>query len=193
MARQNRSKTENQTVGSKDVSIQSETNRETRIMNTIINTSVIIMSVMVEAFAGVMVEATGAMATGMVNAIGGEKAGEKVEKEFEQKLPEVNEKMKTMISEARKDAYAQFKQKEKEIQHALSNPAFDIGPKIVEKYDFKLPKLTEALDDKTLAQYTLLLLSEDTLFSEMFKELTRWMNGLPKFPAETAETKKVNV
>ena len=62
----------------------------------------------------------------------------------------------------------------------LSDSLFDTGPKIIEKYDFKLPKLTEELDDATLAQYTQLLTSGDPNFTEMFKELTTWLNSLPK-------------
>ena len=64
----------------------------------------------------------------------------------------------------------------------LSDSAFDNGSKIIEKYDFDLPKLTEELDDSTLAQYTQLLVSEDSTFSKMFKELVNWMNTLPKSP-----------
>jgi hypothetical protein len=85
----------------------------------------------------------------------------------------------------RKDVYAQLGQKEKEIEPLLSDSAFDVGPKIIEKYDFKLPKLTEELDDSALAQYAQLLISDDSSFTEMFTELTSWMNTLPKFPDKT--------
>ena len=67
----------------------------------------------------------------------------------------------------------------KKIKPLLSDQAFDVGPKIIEEYDFKLPKLTEELNDSALAQYTQLLVSEDPSFAKMFKELTSWMNTLP--------------
>jgi len=163
----------------------SESNREKRIVFTIANTSIIIMSSMMDAFGELMIQATGYMATGLATALGGEESGEEVKKEFDQKLPEVNEKMKAMISEVRDDLYAQFEQKRKQMQPLLSDPVFDVGPKIVEKYDFGLQKLNEELDDKTLAQYAVLFTSEDPLFVEMFQELTSWMDGLPNFPEKT--------
>jgi hypothetical protein len=166
---------------------QSAPTRETKIMNTVVNTSVIIMSAMMDAFGEIMVQATGTMATGIADALVGEESGEEIKKEFEQQLPKVNETMKTMVCDIRNDIYGQFKQKENEILQFFSDPEFDAGPKIVEKYNFNLPKLTDELDDKTLAQYTLLLVSEEPLFTEMFNELTRWMNRMPKFPEKKEE------
>jgi len=151
-------------------------------MNCIANTTIILMSTMMGAFTEVMMNATGAMASGIAEALGGKEAGEKVNEDVKLKLPEVDERMKTLISDARKDIYQQLKQRNKEINPLLSDPNFDIGPKIVEKYDFKLPKLTEELDDSTLAHYSKLLVSDDTSFAEMFKELTSWLNTLPKIP-----------
>jgi hypothetical protein len=172
----------NRTTESKNEGLKSKTNREKKIMNCVANTSIILMSTMMGAFTEVMVNATGAMVSGIAGALGGEEAGEKVDKDFKQGMPEVNEKMKKMISDVRKDVYAQFEQKSKEMKPFLSDTAFDIGPKIVEKYEFKLLKLTEELDDGALAQYTKLLVGEDPSFTEMFKELTNWLNTLPKIP-----------
>jgi len=156
--------------------------REKKIMNSIANVSILMMSIMMGAFSELMVNMTGAAASGMAGAVGGEEVEAKVKEEVKQKLPEANEKMKTMVSEIRKDIYTQFEQKRKEIEPFLSDPVFDAGPKIIEKYDFNLPKLTEELDDASLAQYTKLIMSEDPKFGKMFKALTEWMNRLPKEP-----------
>ena len=102
-------------------------------------------------------------------------------------MPEVDEKMKEMISDVRKDVYAQMVQKREEIVPFLSDPAFDLGPKIIAGYDFNLPRLTEELDDGALAQYSQLLVSEDPSFAEMFEKLTNWINTLPKFPDKSEE------
>jgi len=187
MARKNRSNPENQAPGKDDGASQKVTGREAKIMNSIINTTIILMSTMMDTFTEAMVNTTGAMASGMADAIVGKEASQKVNKEFRKKLPEADEKMKAMISEVRKDVYAQLEEKRKEMKSLLSDSAFDIGPKIVEKYDFRLPKLTEKLDDSTLAQYTQLLVSEDPRFAKMFKELTSWIEHTPKFPAKTSE------
>ena len=185
MARKKPSKTKNLTAHVKDGVLQSKTGRSDEIMNAMVNTSVILMSTMMGAFTQVIVNATGAMASGLAGAMGGEEAGEKVTEEFNQKLPEVDAKMKILISDIRKDLYAQMGQKKKEIEPLLSDPVFEVGPKIIEKYDFKLPKLTRELDDNALAQYSQLLVSEDSRFAKMFRELTEWLNSLPKIPEQT--------
>ena len=64
----------------------------------------------------------------------------------------------------------------------LSDRIFDKGPEIVDVYEFGLPKLTEELDDETIAEYAKLLVQEDKYFTEMFGELTAWMNSLPQLP-----------
>jgi hypothetical protein len=182
VARKSVRSTKNQTEKAKDAALQNNEGREDKIINSMANTSVILMSTMMGAFTQVIVNATGAMASGMVEAMGGKEAGDQVNQEIKQKLPEVDEKMKAMISDIRKDIYSQMRQKKQELEPLLSDPAFEVGPRIIEKYDFKLPKLTQELDDNTLAQYSQLLVSEDTRFAEMFKELTKWINSLPKPP-----------
>ena len=47
----------------------------------------------------------GAMASGMAEAMGGKEASDKVDKEIKQGLPELDEKMKAMISDLRKEIY----------------------------------------------------------------------------------------
>ena len=156
--------------------------RENRIMNAVANTSIILMSTLMDGFSEIIVGAAGAMASGMAEMVGGEEAKKEVETEFKQELPQVSEKMRAMISDIRKDLYAQMEQKRQEIKPFISDPIFDVGPETIEKYDFGIPKLTEELDDSTLAQYTYLLLSEDATFGELFRALGEWMNSLPEFP-----------
>jgi hypothetical protein len=180
MARKKLVNKKNLTARAQNATLDSKTTREDKIVNCMVNTSIILMSIMMGAFTQVMVSTAGAMASGMAEAMGGKEAGDKVNVEIKQKLPEVDEKMKAMISDIRKDIYAQMAQKSKELEPLLSDPAFEAGPKIVEKYDFKLPKLTQELDDNTLAKYSQLLVSEDKGFAKMFKELTEWINSLPK-------------
>jgi hypothetical protein len=180
MAKKKLSKTKKQTPEAKDIAPQAIGEQGDKIINSMVNTSVLLMSILMGAFGQVLVKATGAMAGGMAEAFGGKEAGDNVNQEINRKLPEVDEKMKTMISDMRKDIYFQMRQKKQEIEPLLSDPIFGVGPKIIEKYDFKLPKLTKELDDNTLAQYAQLLISEDIQFTEMFKELTEWINSLPK-------------
>ncbi len=87
-----------------------------------------------------------------------------------------------MISNMRKDIYAQINEKSKELEPYMQDPVFYDAQKIVEKYDFDLPKMSSQLDVNAVAQYTQLLVSGDKKFENMFKELTEWLNSLPKPP-----------
>jgi uncharacterized membrane protein len=170
-----------------DKSCQKEvkTIREKRIMNAVVNTSIILMGTLMGGFTELVMNASGAMASGMAEALGGEEAGREVRQGVKQKLPEVNDKMKAMMSDMRKDIYLQIEQKRKEIEPFLSDAVFDVGPKKIDEYNFGLPKLTEELDDDALAQYTYLLVSEDATFAELFIALSEWINTLPALPSKT--------
>jgi uncharacterized membrane protein len=162
-----------------------KTTREKRIMNAVVNTSIILMGTLMGGFTELVMNASGVMASGMAEAIGGEEAGEEVRQEVKQKLPEVNDKMRGMMSDMRKDIYLQIEQKRKEIEPFLSDPVFDVGLKKIDEYDFGLPKLTEELDDDALAHYTYLLVSEDATFAELFVALSEWINNLPALSSIT--------
>jgi hypothetical protein len=168
-------------INSKDKDIfESKGILEDKIIYAMANTSVILMSTMMGAFTQVIGSTMGAMASGMAEAIGGKETSDKVDKEIKKKQPELDAKMNSMISDIRKDIYSQMKQRKQELEQMLSDPTFAVGPKIIEKYDFKMPKLTQELDDNTLSMYSQLLINEDKDFGKMFKELTEWMNSLPK-------------
>ena len=53
-----------------------------------------------------MTNASDVMVSGMAETFGGEKASEEVHQEIKQKMPEVNDKTKYMISNMRKDIYS---------------------------------------------------------------------------------------
>jgi hypothetical protein len=164
----------------RDVTPLSETIREDKIIYAMANTSVILMSMMMGLFTQMLGSTMGAMASGMAEAIGGKEALDKVNLEIKQGLPEIDDKMKAGISDLRKEIYSQMTKKRQELELVFSDPIFEVGPKIIEKYDFNLPKLTEKLDDDALSQYSKLLVGEDIRFAKMFKELTEWINSLPK-------------
>ena len=124
-----------------------------KIMNLMLNSSVIMMSAMTSGLTKAMIIVSSAMASGMAGALGGKEAGDKAGKKTMEEMPKADEKVRTAVSGMRKSLAAQLESKSKQIKPILSNPAFDAGPKIVERYDFELPKLTEELDDETLAKY----------------------------------------
>jgi hypothetical protein len=172
--------TKNHSPKNEDVIPRSETNLEDKIIYAIANTSVILMSTMMDAFTQVIGSTMGAIASGMAGTLGGEEASDKVDQELKQGLPGIDEKMKAGISELRKEIYSQITQKRQDLERVFSDPVFEVGPKIIEEYDFNLPKLTQKLDDDVLSQYSKLIVNEDVRFAKMFKELIEWINSLPK-------------
>ncbi len=192
MPRKNSLESKNQPAQKENIgTTNGNPNREKRIMNAIVNTSIVLMGMLMGGFTELMVNVTGTVASGMAEAVSGEEAGEKVNKEFKEKVPEVNEKMKAMMSDMRKDMYTQIAQNIKEIEPFMSDPIFDIGPQKIDEYDFGIPKLTEELDDGTLAQYSYLLVSEDATFAELLKQLTDWLNNLPKTPEKAKKNRRI--
>lgn len=157
--------------------LQSETVRNKKIMNLIANTNIILLSTL-EDLADLMMKATGVLASGIAGAIGGEEAAKEVDDEFQQKLPEVHEKLKAVVSDVRQDVHRQMEQKRGNIEPLLPDPRFDDALKIVDAYEFKLPKLTEELGAESLAAYLQLLITEHPKFNEMFKKLTTLMNEM---------------
>jgi hypothetical protein len=177
MAEGNSNKRKSMALG--EGSLRSETLRNKKIMNLIANTNIILLSTL-EDLADLMMTTMGAVSSEMAGAFGGEDARKEVDGEFKQKLPEVHEKLKAVVSDVRQDVYRQIEQKRQDIEPLLSDSRFDNVLRIAEAYDFQLPKLTEELDDETHAAYLHLLISEDPKFNEMFKKLTSLMNAMQK-------------
>lgn len=65
------------------------------------------------------------------------------------------------------------------LRRFVSNPVFDEGVKIVEKYDLPLPKITEPIDETALSFYVSLVLADDKQVGPMFKELMELSNRIP--------------
>lgn len=165
-------------VEEKQLALQKAKEREKKILNCMINSSIILMSSLMGAFSEIMVNATSTFASGFAEALDDEEVKKKAQEEFS----DADKKVMKLISDTRQDIYRQFEQKKKEIKPLIADPVFDEGPHIVENYDFGLPKLTEELDDLSLAAYTQLIASDDKRFDDMFKQLMGWMNSLPKSP-----------
>ena len=155
--------------------LQSMIVRNKKIMNLIANTNIILLSTL-EDLADLMMDSMGAVAAGIAKAIDGEAVTDVYE--VEQDPPVVNEKVKAVVSEVRQDVYRQMEDKKGSIEQFLPDPRFDDALKIVDAYEFKLPKLTEELDEATLTAYLQLLITENPKFNEMFKKLTTLMNEM---------------
>ena len=160
--------------------------RDEKIENLIMNHSMIFMGMFEEAFSTLAERMTEAMAIGagaIADALAGssEKTGvdKKVQKEM---TPEVRSQIGHVFSGIREDMAEQWPKNASVFKQYISNPDFDKGVEIVERYDFGRPKLTEKLSDEVLASYVFLVKSGDAKIGKMFKELSEWQSGLPKPP-----------
>ncbi len=155
--------------------------RETKILNVICNTSILLMSLMTEAFTDVFTklskEMITAITTGMdtpistIKKIHGET--EKIQHEFPKQMREQLFAMKTDIT-------AQLREKKEKLASIIMDGKFDEGIAIVERYNFNFPKLTCDLDERSILGYLVLLQENNEQFTKMFQELLEWMKDLPQ-------------
>jgi hypothetical protein len=108
--------------------------REEKIMNAVVNTSIIMMGTLMGGFSEMMVNMTGQLASGMAETFGGQKAGDKVRSEMSQKLPKITDKMKNIITDMHKDICQMDKRKRETFP---LRPTFDgdlgwLSPMILE-------------------------------------------------------------
>jgi hypothetical protein len=153
-------------------------NRETKIFNLLCNVSLILMTMITDAFSQVFTNITKEMVEAISSSFGAPQDTSKSLDDLEKKFPE--QLRKELIS-MKTDLQKQFDEKKENISTLLSNPQFDTGLAIIDRVSLPLPKLTEDLDERSLLGYLALLQTEDPQVSSMFTELFEWMNTLPKF------------
>jgi hypothetical protein len=170
--------------------------RDEKATNLMTNFSMLFASMFEEAFAGLaakMSEATlgigVAMADAMAQGLSSDAEGKEATRRSNEKMraeigPKVSSEVKQMFSGIREEISSKMPENDPKFKAYLSNPAFDEGISIVERYDFGRPKLTERLSDEDLAAYVLLLKSGDEGLGKMFKKLGEWQQTLPKPPGE---------
>jgi hypothetical protein len=155
--------------------------RETKILNVICNTSLLLMSIMTEAFTDVFTKLSKEMITAITTEMGtplstikeihGET--EKIQHEFPKQMREQLLAMKTDIA-------AQLREKKEKLASIITDGKFDEGIAIVERYNFNLPKFTCDLDERSILGYLALLQENNEQFTKMFQELLEWMKDLPQ-------------
>jgi hypothetical protein len=157
--------------------------RETKILNILCNTSILLMSALTEAFSDFFTGLSKEMVHALTTSMG----------VSEEKTMDMNTEMNTLKRELPKqmmeqmvtlkaDMAKQLQVKKQEIGKIIADPAFDKGITIAEKYDFGLPPLTQELDEISLLRYIALMKAEHPVFLKMFQELVEWMKSVPQPP-----------
>ncbi len=152
--------------------------RETKILNLLCNTSLVLMTMLTEAVSQVFTTLTKEMVNALSTSMGAPQEASTHLDNLEKNVPE---KLKTELMTMKKDLQKQFNEKKQELSGLLSDPCFDKGIAIAEHVSVPLPKLTQDLDERSLFAYLALLQTDDPTVSAMFKDLFEWMNTLPKF------------
>jgi hypothetical protein len=163
--------------------------RDEKLQNLIMNHSMIFMGMFEEAFSTLAEKMTEALSEGagaIADALAGDASNpgaagvrEKMKGEI---TPAVRAEIGNLFSGIREEISSQWPNDAAVFKAYISSPAFDRGIEIVERYDFRRPKLTEKLSDEVLASYVFLLQSGDKELGRMFKELSEWQAGLPRPP-----------
>jgi len=147
--------------------------RDQKLENLITNHTMIMTGVVDESFSFIADKLSEASGKGEADPAGGRPGVIS---------PEVIAQIGQVFSEIREDTASQLPKNASVFAQYISSQAFDRGIEIVERYDFRRPRLTERLSDLVLASYVVLLQSGDKELGNMFKELEDWQRGLPKPP-----------
>ncbi len=160
--------------------------RDEKVENLVTNFSMIMMGIFEGAFTAMATTMTTALtkaADALTEAMdqGGGSPAKKPKAERAKVDVDVGSKMKEVFAGLRKEVSAGFSNKGEKFKRFIKDPAFDAGVLIVERHQFKLPRLTERLTDAELAGYVDLIQNGDPEVSKMMQELGNWQKTTPSF------------
>jgi hypothetical protein len=159
--------------------VQGDTHdREAKILNIMCNTSILLMAMMTEAFSGVFTEMAAGMAQAVTTGFGASEKNSTDSQNIERVKTELPKQMVEQVVQMKADMSAQLQAKKEEIGKMITDPKFDEGIAIAERYDFGVPKLTQDVDELSLLKYIALLKANDARCTKMFQELMEWMKNI---------------
>jgi len=155
--------------------------RERKILNVICNTTILLMSIMTEAFTSIFSKLSKDMITVITTGLDAPADTIKeVHEETNNIQNELPKQIKEQLLAMKVDVTAQMKEKKEKFTSLIGDKRFDEGIAIVERYNFNLPKLSCDLDERSLLGYMALLQQNNEQFTKMFQELLDWMKNLPQ-------------
>jgi transcriptional regulator of met regulon len=151
--------------------------RETQLFNLLTNTSLLLMSMVTEAFS----EMFTTLAQEFLHAFSTQLLTNDNEiKNLDELTQNVPQSLKKELISMKQDLATQFKEKKQTLSLLLSDPRFDTGFVIVKDTPYHLPRLTEDLTETQLLSYLALLQANDSSVTTLFQKLLEWMNTLPQ-------------
>ena len=154
-----------------------EVDRDTKILNVLCNTSILVMTMMTDAFSEIFSTLSKEMMTAVASGLGTPEEATKKIDILHQQLPDhLRQELITMKNDLQK----QLQRKKEELSPLLKNPLFDQGIALAEQTSIPLPRLTLDLDEAALFGYLTLLKTNDPQATMLFQQLFEWMNALPQ-------------
>jgi hypothetical protein len=155
--------------------------RETKILNVICNTTILLMSIMTEALTSAFTELSKEMITTITTGLDASAdTVKKIHDETDNIQNEFPKQMREQLLGMKVEITAQLSEKKEKFASILADGRFDEGIAIVERYNFNLPNLSCDLDERSLLMYFALLQENNEQFTKMFQELVEWMKNLPQ-------------
>ncbi len=151
--------------------------RETKILNVLCNTSILVMTMMTDAFSEIFTNLSKEMMTAVATGFGAPEEATKKIDTLHQQLPD---RLRQELMTMKKDLQKHLHEKKQELGPFLRDPLFDKGVSIAEQTTLPLPKLTTDLDEASLFGYLTLLKTNDSQATTLFQQLFEWMNSLPQ-------------
>jgi hypothetical protein len=155
--------------------------REIKILNVICNISLLLMSAVTEAFSEMFTNLSKEMITALTPCLdNSEDATKDINQKTDSLQKELPQQIREQLLAMKKDVTTQIQEKKEKLGTILTDPRFDAGITIVERYKFGFSPLTQDLDERSLLGYIALLQANDPRFTIMFQELLEWMKNLPQ-------------
>jgi len=155
--------------------------REKKILNVISNTSILLMSVVTEAFSEMFTKLSKEMTTTITTGLGAPKDTiQEIHGETDDIQKDLPKQMREQLLTMKTEITTQLREKKEKLASIIDDKRFDEGIAIIERYKFNLPKLSCNLDERSLLGYIKLLQENNEQFTKMFQELLEWMKNLPQ-------------
>ena len=149
--------------------------RESKILNIMLNTSILLMTLMTDAFSDAFAGMAAEMAQTVAAGVAGTDKAPTTKETFQRMKTEFPKETITQIIQMKTDMKKQLEAKKDVVRKKSTDPKFDQGITIAEQYDVGVPSLTGDLDEQSLLNYLVLLKAQDASCTKMFQELMEWM------------------
>ena len=154
---------------------QQTQDRESKILNIMLNTSILLMALMTDAFSDAFTGMASGMAHAVTAGVGGAEKEPTTDESLRRTKTEFPKPMIIQMLQMKTDMKKQLQARKDEIRGKITDPTFDIGITIAERYNAGVPPLTNDLDEQSLLRYLTLLKANDASCTKMFQELMEWM------------------